>query len=96
MSSAVQFVRATFNTPGHRGAAFCVCPHAVLAYGDRVDLGEWTQSRGWCGWRSLLQSDSLWKLYGEQLRDMRLILTLPTRICETPSQRAKPLDALIA
>ena len=39
---------------------------------------------------------SIGKLYGEQFRDMRLILTLPTRICETPSQRAKPLDALIA
>jgi hypothetical protein len=40
LTQRVQFVRVTFNTPGHRGAAFCVCPHAVLAYGDRVDLGN--------------------------------------------------------
>ena len=47
----------TFDTPGHRGAAFCVCPHAVLAYGDRVDLGNGRRvGAGMVGARSYSQT----------------------------------------
>jgi len=94
----VHFTQKFFIRTRHGDVGCCVCPLAAFACDNRVGLGTGHKgcvqvcvdgSRSWT-------SDCLRKLQARQFRDIQVILTLPRRICEASSQRAKPPEALIA
>ena len=91
-----RFTRMVSITDCQGAAGCCVCPHAVFACEDRVDLG-YGRILGACGegsrsWKAYC----VWKLNGRQFGNLHSISNLPTQIREAPSRRAINRDAVIA